>query len=268
MKKILMVIIVISLSGCLTPPNSNVISSEKALIVSGVLQNMEDYQKIKLYRAFTVNEIDSINRNEWWETFVYDFGISGAEIYLIASDSIYVFNENVNNKGEYILNNFIPESGKNYKIQIKKEGFGSIAGHTTYPHKQAFEITYGFNKNGDLNLHWNEILGAKGYRVDIYRWEREKHGPLDYCHWGLKRQFLEIKSEITIAKEIIQYKDRVKKIKILIWAMDENYYQFYNFQNYYDPFEFHLIDYGNFSTVENGLGYFGSVYGDSIIIEL
>ncbi len=268
MKKILIIVVIYLLSSCLKIPNSSVVPPDEMLVLSGVLQNIRPYQKIKLFRAFSAQEIDSLNNSYLEDSLSFYFGISGAEIVLSTLDSNYRFVENINKKGEYLLNDFLPKSGEDYFIQIKKEGFKPLVGHTKYLNKQPFNIQYQFNKNGDLKLFWNKIDGARGYRIDLFRWERIKYGPLDYYTWGLKRIYLETNTEIQIPQSVFQYKNNITKIKLLIWAVDENYYQYYNFENYYDPFEFHLIDYGNFSTVENGLGYFGSVYGDSIIINL
>ena len=255
-------------SACLKTPDSSVVSPEKLLVLSGVLQNIKNYQIVKLYRAFSVQEIDSIVELSIEDTLDFYFGISDAEVVLLSNDSIYNFEENILKKGEYLLKNFKPESGKEYKIQIKKEGFKTLIGHTKYPIKMPFNLTYRFDDKGDLHLNWGLINEAKGYRIDLYRWERIRYGPYDYYQFGYLRAYMKTTSNLIIPKQQFNYKDAVQKIKILVWAIDENYYQFYNFHNYYHPFEFHLIDYGNFSTVQNGLGYFGSAYGDSMIIEL
>ncbi len=255
-------------SACLRTPDSSVVPPEKLLVLNGVLQNIKNYQIVKLYRAFSVQEIDSIAELSREDKLSFYFGISDAEVVLLSNDSIYNFEENILKKGEYLLKNFKPESGKEYKIQIKKEGFKTLIGFTKYPVKMPLNITYHFNDKGDLYLIWNPINGAKGYRIDLYRWERIRYGPYDYYQFGYLGAYMRTKSNLIVTKERFNYKDIVQKIKILVWAIDDNYYQFYNFNNYYHPFEFHLIDYGNFSTVQNGLGYFGSAYADSIIINL
>lgn len=171
--------------------------------------------------------------------------------------------------GEYLLQDFLPKSLGNYTILINKNGFPQLKAFTEYPQKDDFRINYHFNVSGDLTLNWNPINHSAGYRVDIYtlqygyyhNWEQKE------WYWAHRNEKVSRSSNIYFDKSFTTVKNKRARLKIIIWAIDENYLLFLKFRFSYNPNEFHLIDFGNFSMVDNGLGYIGSAYCDSLIIE-
>ncbi|HID38144.1 MAG TPA: hypothetical protein EYP36_01340 [Calditrichaeota bacterium] len=138
---------------------------------------------------------------------------------------------------------------------------------TVYPEKDDFDIQYTIDEKDDLQLRWVFIKKAAAYKADVYEWRKVPIGWEDYeWLWVYSVSLVTEQNTLALKPEFYQDNGEWSKTKIILSAVDQNYYAFLQFDFHYDPLDFSFFDYSNFSTVENGLGFFGSAFTDSLII--
>ncbi len=248
-------------TSCLELPTDTAIPADKVLSVSGLLRNNTNTQEIYLSKGCFV--IDSFRYSE-------ELSVSNAEITLLEGRNQYSFIEDDSLKGKYILNNWSPIGNFNYTITIRHDAYPYIETNTLFPDLGDFDVKYIFDKAGNLLLTWNPINNCTGYRVDllIWKWRYTFHNKLykeyywAHTYWGNTTD-----TKTKIENFLITDRGKMTDIKVIISAEDKNYYNYLKFSNTYDPLDFHLIDYGNYSTIDNAVGFIGSSYTDSIIIK-
>ena len=242
---------------CIQPPEGNIYNPEKMISIYGVLSNQKDIQYLFLSKILNKNSIK----------YVDDLGVTGAEVILTDQITDYSFSENDSLPGRYELINFKPVTGKEYKIKIQHQDFLTITASTIYPVVSDFEVKYIIDEDENIRLEWRHIGQTAGYKLDIYEWRKIMiNWNEEVWKWILTTTQTTQNNIFMVKKEYYQYEGNWTKVKIVISAVDQNYYQYLTFDFYYDPLDFKLQAPANFSTVENGLGFFGSAYSDSLII--
>ncbi|MBD3224524.1 MAG: DUF4249 family protein [Caldithrix sp.] len=254
-----LILLIMMLHSCLEVPVDSVTPANKSFSVSGLLQNNTTVQKIFLYRG---SFIDSIQIEQ-------KLSVSEADVTLTGKKNSFVFHESDSIQGMYVLRNWRPQGNTKYALSIQHDDYATVTGETTFPDYGPFNPSFHFDQSGNLLLSWDDITNAYGYFIDIYLWrygyrngfEEKEH------YWGGEIYKKTTFTSIKIDKKFLIFRNTEVDIKVIISAIDRNYYAYLKFDDAYDPLDFHLIDYGNFSVVDNGLGFIGSAYADSLIIE-
>ncbi len=242
---------------CLELPEDVNLPAEKVLSVSALLQNDVAEQRLYLYRGGAVSDTSNPDI----------FRVSGADVRLSVNGLTYNYTESDTSKGCYVLENFSPQGKTLYRLIVNHPSFPQIRAETLYPAIQDFNWSYFFDSEGNLHLSWRKNAYCAGYRVDMYQWKYGFHnGWEEEYFWGSELYYFTPDTFLIIEEKALLYQNRKVDLKFFVFAVDKNYYDYSRFRTYFDPLDFRLVDYGNFSTVENGLGYFGSAYRDSLII--
>jgi len=240
-------------------PESNHIIS-----ISGILQNRTNTQRLYLFKGSSDTLYADSNK---FDIKYNSLEISGAVITLTGSDIIKTYIENDSISGEYFLKGWKPEAGKSYHLKIHHPLFPDVTASTRIPDSDLFNFSYNFFNSGDLHFSWDDLPGSYGYLIWIYQWKDFYDENFNkYYAWGSDYYVLSKSSSQTIKEEYLLHKAKMVDLKIICSAIDKNYYNFLKLKSTKDPFDFRLFEYGNYSTVKNGVGYFGSALVDSIII--
>lgn len=265
MKSMIRILIVgASITSCLElpvyPPSSRIIA------VSGILQNRTDFQRIYLTRGSSdslISGTDTLNIDGIYE----ELSVNDAEVTLSWSGNFITYTKTDSLPGEYFLESWTPIPGKTYYLKIHHPDFPDIRASTRVPEAGPFNLKYDFTTEGDLNLSWDKIPDSYGYLVWIYQWKDYYDENFQkFYRWSPDYYFLTQSPSNTVNKKFLLHRDKETDLKIICSAIDENYYNFLKLNNQKNPFDFNLFEYGNYSTVENGVGYLGSASVDSLII--
>ncbi len=264
MKYPLRLLIVLSFFSCMETPVEVTIPAEKILCVSGLLVNNHK-QYIYLFRGRSAQ--DSLFND--YKHNSQKIGISNALLTLQDGDNTLIYREDSVFVGRYILDNWKPAGNQRYTIRIKHRDYPDIETSTLFPDTGDFNIRYAFNNAGDLELSWDTIYNSYGYAVYVNGWVFGFFGPEPvkkyyWRYWG--GMHITPTERLTLSKNSLLNMHKIVDLKIIISALDKNYYNWRRYINRYNPLDFHFIDYGNYSTIDNAVGYIGSAYSDSIII--